>query len=241
MELSEQKLLAEELLRLQSQIPDEVHIIVMEGQLDKRTVFYKTLKKTADFYELSLLDELAATSWAQQYITQANQTADKRVLSTLIRFVGTDQFRLQNELDKFLAYGSEITAANIEKLVEKNPQDTVFQLLESALSGSSDKALRILDELERAHEDPFQIANMLVWQANIVAIVASAEQKPDAEVAKQAKLNPFVVKKTKNLVSKLTKAKIHNIINTIAECDIALKTSSTDPWRIMEQTVLAMA
>lgn len=237
--LAENKAAAEQLLGMLKSIPEETTVLLVEGTLDKRTAFYKTLKKETDFQEFTELDESAAMQWAREYAKQQGGELDTSSARTLVHFVGSDQLRLAHELTKLVAYNPKITDENISLLVEKNPQDTIFQLLESALGGKTTQALEVLENLERAHEDPFQAANMLIWQTNILAVVASGKTVADAQIAKDTKVNPFVVKKTRGLASRLSKQKLNQIIDAVAELDVQLKTTSAQPWRLLEHTLLS--
>lgn len=238
-DLSSNKVVAEQLLSILKSIPSEVHVLLLEGQLDKRTAYYKTLKKEADFYELGELEGEALATWVGGYVKAQGGTIANRTIHVLINYVGSDQLRLVNELDKLIAFNPEITESAITDLVEKRPEDTVFQLLDSALGGKQRQALTILEELESAHEDPFQIANMLIWQTHILAVVSSSNSVPEADLAKATKLNPFVVRKTKGLAARLGKQDITKIINAVAALDIRLKSTATNPWQVIEQTILA--
>lgn len=238
-DLAENKLAAEKLLTLYQKVPEETHLVLVEGVLDKRTVLYKTLKKETDFYEFAELDELTAIKWVGELVQKEGGKIGNSDARLLVRYVGTDQSRLTNEVAKLLAYDSTITQASIELLVEKNPEETIFQLLEYALGGKPAQALKVLENLEQAHEDPFQAASMLIWQTNILAVVASAGDTSDGEIAKSAKINPFVVKKTRGLSVRLSKEKLRQIINAVAQLDVQLKTTSADPWRSLETTILS--
>lgn len=238
--LSENKLVAEQYLKVLDSISDQTQVVLVEGGLDKRTVFYKTLKKQAELLEFAELDEVAATNWVKESVKKQGGEIDSGTARLLVRYAGTDQSRLTNEVAKLVAYDSKITPKTIEELVEKRPEDTIFQLLEYALSGKTNQALSVLEGLEKAHEDPFQTASMLIWQTNILAIVHSGKEIPDSEIAKSAKLNPFVVKKTRSLARGITRPKLNSILNRVAECDVALKSSSTEPWRILERTILSI-
>lgn len=241
-DLSLNKPVAEQLIAMLDKIPKEVHVVLVELQLDKRTVFYKTLKKQVEFLEIGELEEPALAKWVSEYVSEGSGKIDSRTVRLLIESVGVSQLRLSNELDKLLAFNPEITADTISRLIEKRPEDTVFQLLDSALSSDRNQhkqAMRILDNLESAHEDPFQVANMLIWQTHILAVVQSAGNRPDSEIAKAAKINPFVVRKTKTLVTRLSRDKINQIINAVADLDTILKSSSVSPWRVLEQTILS--
>jgi len=239
-DLSASKHLVESFLQIIKNIPEAVRVVILEPQLDKRTALYKALKKDAELLEYSELDEVALSSWVRDEVGRQKGNIDAKALQLIVQYVGLDQGRMLQELNKLLAYDSSITTKAVEELVEPSPQDTIFQLLDLALGGKSTRALEVLDGLERAHEDPFQTASMLIWQVHILALVQGAGTTADSEIAKEAKINPFVIRKSRGLAKSLTKAKLTQIIDAVAACDVTLKTSSTEPWRVIEQTILAL-
>lgn len=235
--LSLQKQLVEQFQALMKPAIAEVHVVLVEASLDKRTSFYKLLKNETDFYEFVLLDEATVVPWVVATAKLHGGTASTSVARKLVQYVGADQNLLLNEITKLVAYDRNISNETIEALIERRPEDTIFQLLECALKGDTKYALNILHGLENAHEDPFQVANMLIWQAHIMAVVASALNLSDAEIGKTAKLNPFVVRKSRNLVSKRSKGDIVLVVDTIAELDIKLKSTSIEPWQLIKLAV----
>ena len=151
-----------------------------------------------------------------------------------------DQQRLAGEIEKLINFQPEITAETIENLVERRAQSTVFQLLDYVLSGDKKKSITTLENLEKAFEDPFQIANLLIWQIQTLAVVKSAGNRSDSEISKEAKLNPYVVSKTKGLARKVDSQFLNKMINQVAELDVAIKTSAGKPWRLLEYTILSL-
>ncbi len=238
--LGANKVLSEQFLAFMKNISSEVEVVLVESSIDKRTALYKALKKDAQLIELGELEEPQLSAWIQEEVRCQDGKIDSRTARTLIQYTGLDQARLSQEISKLIAYNPEITEATIAELVEPNPQDTVFQLLELALGGRTAKALEVLNGLERAHEDPFQVASMLVWQTHILAIVHSAKNLSDSEVAKSAKINPFVVRKTRSLANNMNRSKLNKILEVVADCDVQLKSTSTEPWRVVEQTIVSL-
>lgn len=238
--LSSSKQLSEALLDCTSAIPDEVQLVLYESQLDKRTSLYKILKKEASVHEFTELDTSTLIKWAQELVKNRHGSMTVAVAEMLVSSVGNDQLRLRSEIEKLLSYDSKITTENVELLVEKTPQEAVFSLLDAALGGNTQNALELLDGMERAHDDAFQLANMLVWQTHVLAVVHAGLTQSDAEIAKAAKINPFVVKKTRGMTRNLSKSHLRRIIDTVADCDVTLKTTSVDPWRVLEHTILAL-
>lgn len=238
--LSENKPVAEQFVEEIKNIPEETVIILVEGVLDKRTAYYKALKKLEHFEEYSEPDERALRQWIKQVVEDEQATITPEAQQALLVAVGADQSRLAHELAKLTIYSKKITIDTVTALVEPNSQESVFALLDAALSGNQARAQELLLNLEHAHEDPYQIANMLIWQVHIVAVVASAGGMAESEIAKKAKLNPYVVKKTAALTKNISSQKLQQIIDTVAQLDITLKTKSVQPWAILSQTLYTM-
>jgi DNA polymerase-3 subunit delta len=221
-------------------VSDEVIVVLIEPNLDKRTALYKTLKKESEFKEFENLGEPELVGWIQSEVKKDGGEIAQTVARGLFEYCGPDQTRLSNEIQKLVSYDTKITKENVELLVERNPRDTIFELLELAMSGQSERAVDKLMALEGAHEDPFQIASMLIWQTHILAVVQTAGGMSDSEIAKIHKINPYVVSKTKRLTSRSNATGLRSIIDKVAKLDITLKTNSHDPWRALEQTLFAL-
>lgn len=236
-DLAAHKQLAEALAARLQNIPPEVHVVLVERQLDKRTIFYKELKKHAELYECKDLDEQAAVMWVTTAAKSESAVITPANARLLVRYAGSDQSSLSQEVAKLAAYSKEITAETIELLIEKRPEETIFQLLDLALSGRASQALAVLEGLERAHEDPFQVANMLMWQIHILALVSAKGAPEDAQITKEAKLSPFVIKKTRTLARTLSGQQQRHMLDVVAELDITLKSTGQAPWRLIEHAV----
>ncbi len=221
-------------------VSDEVTLVLIEPNLDKRTSLYKTLKKETQFKEFGNLGESELVTWIQSEVKQNEGEIDSANARLLYEYCGPDQMRLSNEIQKLLAYDQKITKDNIELLVERNPRDTIFELLELAMGGQSERAVGKLQALEAVHEDPFQIASMLIWQTHILAVVQTANGLHESEIAKIHKINPYVVSKTKRLTSGSNTTKLKKIVDTVANLDLALKSNTYDPWRALEQTLFSL-
>lgn len=238
--LAGDKQLAEVLEKNITHIPEEVHVVLVETALDKRTTFYKVLKKQAMLEEFAEMDEEATSRWVVTQSDAEGATITLPNARLLVRYVGTDQLQLTNEIAKLAAYNNTITEETIELLVDKKPQETIFQLLEYTLGKKGDQAMNVLHALEEAHDDPYQIANMLIWQTHILAVVSSAEGVPEHQLVKDTKINPYVIKKTKALASNLSKQQVNRIVDTVATLDTELKSTAAHPWRILEATILSI-
>lgn len=238
--LIDAKEVIDQLLAHLKNVSDDVTLILIEPNLDKRTVLYKSLKKDTEFKEFGELSEAGILSWIQSEAKAAGGDIKPSEARLLYDYCGTDQLRLSNEIQKLVLYDPIITSINVELLVERNPRDTIFELLELALSGKGERSVNKLLSLEAAHEDPFQIASMLIWQTHILAVVQTSKGASDGELAKIHKINPYVISKTKRLLASGSVTKLRQIVDTVAKLDITLKSNAHDPWRAVEQTLFAL-
>lgn len=239
--LSENKVLSEIFAELIDKVPQETSLVLIEANLDKRTAYYKSLKKQKGFEELKELSENELVKWINKKVESLEAKIDSQAVNYLLHTVGSNQESLNNELEKLAAYDKIISKDTIDYLVEPTSQDLVFQLLEAILSRKTKKAFDILGKMENNHSDVFQIVNLLIWQVHTLSIVASAGDASNSDIAKNAKLNPYVIQKTRRLSVNLSKDKLVQIIEQVAKLDINIKSTSADPWRLIEQTIIAIS
>lgn len=239
--ISGNKPASERLIDILDSVPDEVHLVLVETTIDKRTALYKSLRKQTDFHEFSPLSESELLSWVQQQAKKYQASINPAAARQLITAVSGDQLRLDSELVKLAAYNPSITAQIVDKLVAPDPTDSVFQLLDASLSGDRQRTAKLIANLEAAHQDPFQISNLLIWQINVLAIVSSVVTEPNQQIAKDHGINPYVISKTKNLAAKLSKDEISNIVEQVAGMDALLKSSSANPWNVLSSTLISVA
>ena len=235
---AQNKDVAAEIIQQLSSVSEETHLVVVEPNLDKRTVFFKELKKQADIVNFPHMNEASAAIWVKEAVTKNGGSIARGDANFLIQRVGVDQSRLSNEVDKLLLISSAITRDAIIAVVEEDPRESIFQLLDSALSGDKKQTLHILSQLEAVHVDAHQIMGMVLWQVNIIAVVFSATNISESEIAKQMKISPYVVAKTRRLTRKLHKNKVRNIVSAAVDCDRQLKRTGAHAFTLLEIAIM---
>lgn len=216
-------------------VPETTDVIIHEPKLDKRSSYYKFLKKTTDFKEFNELDEQGLVRWLQD--TADISAGDARYL---VDRVGANQQLLSNELAKLTAYDPKVTRQTIDLLTEPALKSTIFQLLDAALGGNKQATLKLYKEQRAQKVEPQQIIAMLAWQLHIIATVKMAGDRTDDVVAKDAKINPFVVRKSRAIASKLTGAEIKKLVQDLAELDMKLKSARLDNDDAVQQYLLSL-
>lgn len=209
-------------------------LVIVESNPDKRTKTYKQLKKLSDFKEFAELSESQLISWLKKIVQDSGAEIDQKTASYLVQKVGSDQWQLASEIQKLINYQPKITVATIDRLVEPNLQANVFELLDSALKNKPQIMLGLIAKI-RVSEDPYKLFGLLVSQVHTLALVASADSKGTDEIAKEAGVHPFVVRKTLGMA--IDQNKISKIIDIVAKLDMQIKTTGNDPWLLLEQAL----
>lgn len=222
------------------QVPTDTTLIIVEGAPDKRTKTYKLLQKTGELREFGERSEGELTSWLQQLAASYGGEIDTKTARYLVGQVGTDQWRLSHELQKLVHYGNPVTKEAIDELVEATPQASAFELLDAAMGRQPAIVKRLLNKLA-AGEDPYKFFGLLTSQVQALAVVHSAAGKTPDNIAKEAGLHPFVVRKTQGLARSLQRTELQEIIETLAQCDTQLKSTGADPWMLLEQCLSKLA
>ncbi|HSX45201.1 MAG TPA: DNA polymerase III subunit delta [Candidatus Saccharimonadales bacterium] len=208
---------------------DSTDLIIVEPKLDKRLSYYKFLKSKTEFIECNELDARQLANWLSKEAQKRDGQLSPNDAYYLVERVGLNQQMLFNELQKLLEYNPKITRQTIDLLTEETPQSTIFQLIDAAFAGNPKRALKLYDEQRRLKVEPLNIMGMLAWQLHILAVVKTAGQRSVAEIASQAKINPYVVQKNQTIAKKLSYVELKKLITEVTELDEKLKTTAIDP------------
>lgn len=235
------KQFSEEAEQLLSDVPETTDVIVAEPRLDKRTVYYKFLKKQTDFREFPELDANGLARWLTEAATAKQGSLNLSDARYLVERVGNDQQLLSNELEKLLLYDAKVGRASIELLSEATPQSTIFELLEAAFAGNLKKAAKLYEEQRALKVEPAQIIAMLTWQLHVLALIKAAGDRSTDQIAKEAKINPFVVRKSQSIARGLTLTELKKLIRDLLKIDVAMKRTSIDADEALQHYLLKLA
>lgn len=227
-EPGKQKAWTEHIDDILKDVADTTDLIIVEPKLDKRLSYYKTLKKSTDFREFADIDANGLVRWATDYAKGQGGNLNASDARLLVDRVGTNQQMLQQELDKLLAYDPQITRATIELLTELMPQSTVFELLDAAFAGRTKRAMELYREQRALKVEPQAIMAMIAWQLHVLAVAKTAGDRGADDIAREAKLNPYVVRKTQGLARSTSLTQLKRLVADLLDLDQKMKRVSID-------------
>jgi len=235
------KQFAENIEQLLGSMSDSTDLIIVEPKLDKRLGYYKTLKKKTEFKEFNELDANGLAQWLLDKSKLQGGSLQRNVVRYLVERVGANQQLLSNELEKLLQYQPEITRQTIDLLTEAAPQSTIFELLDAAFAGNAQRAMALYAEQRALKIEPQQIMAMIAWQLHVLAVIKTAGQRGADEIARDAKLNPYVVRKSQAIARKLTLPGLKKLVHDALALDVRLKSESIDADEALQHYLLTLA
>lgn len=238
---SANKEFVEKVEKLFSDLPETTDVIIHEPKLDKRSVYYRYLRKNTDYKEFNELDENALVKWLIDQAILMGGTLKNSDARFLIERMGLNQQLLSSELTKLLTYNLVISRESIELLTEPTAQSTIFQLVDAAFAGNAKKALQIYAEQRAAKVEPIAIIGMLAWQLHILAVIITAGSRSDAAIASEAKISPYVIRKSRSIARDLSLSQIKQLIGNLLELDVSLKTTSINADDALQHYLLTLS
>lgn len=227
--------------KLLSDVPETTDVILVEPKLDKRLSYYKFLKKSTDMREFAPLDRNGLARWLVQSAKEQGGQLSLGDATYLVDRVGTNQQSLGHELEKLLLYAPKVTRVNIELLTEAAQQSTIFELLEAAFAGNTRRMMQLYEEQRGLKVEPQQIIAMLAWQLHVLALVKTAGERTPDQIAREAKLNPFVAKKSAAIARKLSLAQLKSLVANLLTIDTRLKREPISADEALQNYLLRVA
>ena len=238
---SAQKTFMEQIDTILKGVPETTELILYETKLDKRSVYYKVLKAKTEYREYIDLDPVKLNNWIVQYAKDQVGSISAGDARYLVERVGSNQQLLASEIDKLLTFDLTINRASIDLLTDQAPQGTIFELLDAAFAGNIKKLSTLYHQQRALKVEPQQIMAMIAWQLHVLALVKTAGERSADEIAREAKLNPFVVRKTMQLAKDLSLTEVKGLVSRALALDIKLKSQTIDADDALQHYLLSIS
>jgi len=222
-------------------------IVLLIGELDKRTSQYKKISKSPSFIEFKNLSELELKRWISTVSKKLNLSLDTKTVQDLLLRTESNQQEVWICLNQLaLLDRSEIQIADLDIFLAPSSTQNAFSLLESALRKDPERFQKTLKELQQFKEDPYRTIGLLCSQAHsLFAITLGIKNsKTPSQIATENGFHPFVASQQAKLVSSLnlTKQKLSKVVESLSWLDLSLKTiNKTEPWPMLDAALLKIS
>lgn len=231
-------------------LPKTCILIISHKALEfdkKKSTKWKKFISTIDSYgaviELNKMGTMALEKQLVSWAKRRNTILSSLNANKIISFCGSDLTMLRNELEKLCAYVgyNEIKEEDINDIITKNLETTVFILSNSLLSCNYDMVFKQLDILFYQKEDP--IAILAVLSSAYIDMyrvkIATQEGKSLSELSKyfDYKNKEFRLKNAQEDSKKLSLSILRKCIFEILKVDFLLKSSSLEKRYLLEELI----
>jgi len=235
------KQFAEQAETLLAGVPETTEVIIVEPKLDKRLGYFKFLKRSTDFREFAPLDQNGLARWLAERAKEQGGSLSAADARYLVERVGPNQQLLAGELEKLLLYAPHITRETIDTMTEAAPQSSIFTLLEAAFAGRKKQALALYEDQRAQKVEPPQIIAMLAWQLHVLALLKTAGERSADAVAAEARLSPFVVRKSQGIARQVSPARLKELVSALATIDARSKRQNLDIDEALQNYLLRLS
>ena len=231
-------------------VSDDTTLVLVEAKPDKRTKTYKALVKAGTL--------IMAEPWTDRQVNEAVRWASERAKERGATITAAqaqqivmrsmqaserpgafiiDQQLVDNALQA-LSLLDEINDDAIAAVLPDSAAESVFELMDTALSGDTERTKALLTSLH-ACADPYMVQGFLVSQwAQLMALKLSGEDP--ATVAERIGSSPFVLRKLHKHSAALSQARAKELTELLASLDIRLKTTGMEPWVAVDRFIGAL-
>lgn len=230
-----------ELLADGIEVPETTEVIIVIPKIDKRASYYKKLVKLKGYQDFAAVSVRDLAAWVVDATKAAGGQISRYDAQYLVDRVGANQLILKSEIEKLTTSDAHITKRLIDELCEPTPQSSVFQLVDAAFAGKLEESKKLYQEQRAQRVEAHAILGMIAWQLHVLAIVKAAEMTTVRDVASEAKLSPFVVRKSQPIARKLSMEQIKRLIAQAKELDTSLKSEPIDSDQAMQTFLVSLA
>ncbi len=211
-------------------------VLFWEGSLPKKNgTFFKFLVEHSKKQNFESLPPLKTGQWILSRMKEIDPDARiaQSALDTLVALAGNDTHVLDKEIQKLVNFsgGNIIQKEDVELLVKAMLESSIFTFIDALANKDKKEAATLLHRNLEKGEDPFYIFSMIVYQFRNILKVADLKERmncSDFEIAKIAKLHPFVVRKSLLQIKNFSFEKLEEIYKTLGQLDIQAKTGKID-------------
>lgn len=239
--LANNKAVLESIEKLLADVPESTDLVIVESKIDKRSVYYKLLKKQKNFIECPDLDQNALTTWVAREVQNRGGTISTVNARALVGRIGESQQLLSSEIDKLLLYDTTISAESIELLTVPTPQSTVFELLGAAFEGRAQTAIGLYDEQRRLRVEPQAILALIAWQLHLLSLIKTAKDRSAADIARAGGVSPFAVGRSMTIARNIGVHDLKQLVHETLVLDARLKSETLDTDGAMKNLLLKIA
>ncbi len=207
---------------------DAILLFVRRGK-GRETAFTKLFTEKGRSVSFDEMSETRAQDMCTRLCARRGVRLDRPEAMQLVNMVGTDAYRLQNEVGKLCDYvgdGGTVTKDVLRFIVTPSVEYEVFPMLNALLAGNKKTAMRMLTEaMKDGQENPLRVAAFLEGRLKLMLIAKELldEKRPRAEILKAIGGSPAAAEIALKNAQRFPTERLKNAVSAFAQINAGMK------------------
>ncbi len=215
---------------------DMTTLLMVAGQIDRRTRFFKACEKSGAVIECPMLTERDAAEWAVSEARARGKILPADVAKELVRRSGAHLSDVNNALNIVVAYVGDrekIAESDVTAACADVAEEEIWALTDAIAESQIPKALESLRKLMDLGKHEDEIIGTINWLLKSAYAVA-ANTGPST-------ISPFVANKVRPLSNKLGLKKIRDAFQLCTDTHFMIRSTGVDGPLALELLVVKLA
>jgi DNA polymerase-3 subunit delta len=209
--------------------PSDAVILFVRRGTAKETDLVRLFREKDRIVSFEPFSEDRAREMCMRLCAKRRVRLDRPEAYQLVDMVGTDAYRLHNEISKLCDYvgdGGAVTAAVLKTVVTPSVEYEVFPMLNALLAGNKKTAMRMLTEaMKDGQENPLRVAAFLEGRLKqmLIAKELMEDKRPRPEIIKTLGGSPKAAEMTLKNAQKFPLDRLKNAVAAFARINADMK------------------
>ena len=236
----------EKLLSWLPSVPETtILLFYCTGKPDGRKKLYAAVKKLGGIVTFAPLRGAELVRFVTDAFKEAGKECDARTAEYLIFTVGDDAGLLKTEIRKLASYAGErpvIVASDVSALATPSTECTVFQMVDTVVTGQKSRALTLLRNQLLSGTDRMAILAMLLRQYRLLQHIKIMQyEKCSGDFIRSALgVPPFAVEQYMRQASGYTGGQVKSAVRICFDTEYAVKSGRIAQEGAVESVVIRL-
>lgn len=212
----------------------DLNLVFWEDEkVDKRSKLYKFIKKNGQESESGTVSVSFLTNWLSKLLKKNKVEFSRDDIDRIIELVGTDQYQLENEVEKLVLFMHNQNVTKIDRqalsvLTTNQKEVEIWAFLDAVTQRDKNKIFSMLDIIYTNQNDFPYISAMLVRQLKIMYLLVTPKIT-EQEITEVLGMHPYTLKNAKRHIHKFSTKFIVIFLEKLTNLDFQVKQGKIDP------------
>ncbi len=182
-------------------------------------------KKGVTFVDCARANEETLQKWLFSLMRREGLLPESDAVELMVRYCALNAARLKKETDKLkllLGEGGRVTCAAVEEHIERDTEYKVYELTQAASAGNFTAFSEILSDLMKKGFDENAALSALLSHYRTLSEISEMSGS-DGEIAAALGMNPYAVKKNRELIARLKKDRVQRRFRALYELSCKMR------------------